>query len=318
MKKLLSGLTIPQQYVCISLEDFRRPLSVFLTGAEGDRHLDVSNTHLFIGYRPLILAIVFADGQEAVSAANIIELSFVDQELDSPEPNRACVARLQARKIRTRAVGRHTIVFYEGTHGGHRFISGFHQFINNQRERLRRDAPGNVSLPGNLHDQVRIAYSVPRIIALITISEGGLMNMFPTDLHGPCGNKYYVSSLRHGGKASQQVERTRKLLLAFMPARDFQLVYGLGKNHMRDPRPYSEFLVLSGNSATLKLPVPASALRYKELEVIDSFDRGIHRVYIYNVVGEQSLQQGNTLAHIHQYYAQWRIDQNIPTEIYLR
>src|SRR5690606_31788585 len=143
-------------------------------------------------------------------------------------------------------------------------------------------------------------------------------NMFPTELHGPCGDKYYVSSLRHGGKASQHVERTGRLLLAFMPAGDFQLVYGLGKDHMRAPRAYSEVLVLTGSSGTLGLPVPASALRYKELEVIDSFDRGIHRVYMYNVVGEQFLQQGSTLAHIHQYYAQWRTNRNIPTEIYLR
>ncbi|MDQ2657917.1 MAG: hypothetical protein M3Y60_10900, partial [Bacteroidota bacterium] len=122
MKKLLSGLTIPQQYVCISLEDFQRQFSVLLTGAEGDRLLDVSNTHLFIGYRPLILAIVFTEGPESVPAEDIIRLSFVHRNLVAPassDPARDCVARLEARKIQARVLGHQTIVFYEGTHGTH-------------------------------------------------------------------------------------------------------------------------------------------------------------------------------------------------------
>lgn len=312
-------MTIPQQYVCISLEDFPKPLCVFASGAGDKSLLDVTNTHLFIGYRPLIVALVFVEKLNPLAYEDTINLTFV---YDSPSPplntNGECVAKLAVSRIETRALDDCTVVFYEGVHGTHRFLSRFHQFVNSQRERLRRDTPGNVSLLGNLHDQVRIAYSIPRIIALITVSDNGHMNMFPTDLHGPCGSKFYVSSLRHGGKACQQLESMRKLVLAFMPVTEFRMVYALGKNHMRDMQDLSLFQTFLEKSSVLQLPVPASALRYKELEVLDSFDRGIHRVYVYRVVGEKHLKDGNTLAHIHQYYAQWRINHRLQTDIYLR
>jgi flavin reductase (DIM6/NTAB) family NADH-FMN oxidoreductase RutF len=319
LKKLLSGLTIPQQYVCISLEDFPKPLCVYASGTGDNNFVDVTHTHLFIGYRPLIVAIVFSENLSPLASEDIINLSFVHDSMPPFFDTKGeRVAKLAVSKIATRTLDAGTIVFYEGVIGTHRFLSRFHQFVNSQRERLRRDTPGNVSLPGNLHDQVRIAYSIPRIIALITVSDNGHLNMFPTDLHGPCGSKFYISSLRHGGKASQQLDSTRKLVLAFMPVEEFRMVYALGKNHMRDMQDLSGFDTLSEKSTVLQLPVPASALRYKELEVLDSFDRGIHRVYVYRVVGEKHLKEGKTLAHIHQYYAQWRTNRTLQTDMYLR
>ncbi|MEX2231750.1 MAG: hypothetical protein WD824_06305, partial [Cyclobacteriaceae bacterium] len=176
----------------------------------------------------------------------------------------------------------------------------------------------NVRLPGNLYDQVRIAYAVPRKIALITVCDGNKMNMFPTDLHGPFGKKFYISSLRKGGKANLQVEQTRKLILSFMPVNEYRAVYALGKNHMKDMKDFDEFSILNEPSAILKLPIPSAALHYKELELIDSFDAGIHRIHFYKNVHNEKITNGLTLAHIHQYYAQWRIDHKLPVNMRLR
>lgn len=322
LKKLLTGLTVPQQYVCLSLEDFPDPLSVFLSGKGIDQTLDVTSRHLFLGYKPLIIAIVFSSGIDTVSGQDLVRLDFVHRESieDSWKglsESENCLATLIARRIFSKTLNGQEIVFYEGDHGSHRFINGFHQLINNLREKLRKNTPNNVSLPGNLHDQVRIAYAVPRIIALISLGQGNKMNMFPTDLHGPSGDEFYISSLRHGGKANNQVEDTGKLVLSFMPVEEYRTVYTLGKNHMQDMQTEDKFPV-SSKSTVLSLPVPASALHYKELERLGSFDAGIHRIHFYKVLHAGKVRDGQTLAHIHQYYAQWRIDRNLPVNMRLR
>jgi flavin reductase (DIM6/NTAB) family NADH-FMN oxidoreductase RutF len=271
----------------------------------------------------LIIAIPFPEATDPVASQPEIALDFVYRFLEgerivSNAQREDHVASLRLKQILKKTINHQTIVFYEGIEGKHRFISKFHQFINDQREKLRKDVPGNVSLPGNLHHQVRIAYSVPRTIALITVAEGELMNMFPTDLHGPCGDGFYTSSLRHGGKASQQLDKTGRLVLSLMPVEEYKTVYSLGKNHMQDMTEFMHFAIMPTKSPVLKLPVPASALAYKELECVDSFDAGIHRIYSYRIVGTKELRTGNTLAHTHQYYAQWRIDRKLPLEMHLR
>ena len=60
-------------------------------------------------------------------------------------------------------------------------------------------------LPDNLYKQVQIAYSIPRNISLITVGQNDRFNLFPTDLHGPVNEDHYIISLRHEGKACQQV-----------------------------------------------------------------------------------------------------------------
>ncbi|MEO6105963.1 MAG: hypothetical protein ABIP52_05735 [Cyclobacteriaceae bacterium] len=57
LKKFVTGLTIPQEYLCLSLEKLENPLSVFLT-TRSKEFWNISSNHLFLGYRPLIMAIV--------------------------------------------------------------------------------------------------------------------------------------------------------------------------------------------------------------------------------------------------------------------
>jgi hypothetical protein len=73
-------------------------------------------------------------------------------------------------------------------------------------EKFRRHQANSVNLPGNQKDQVKIAYSMPREISLVTLSNGKLMNWSP-DLHGTVSRNTYVCSLRLGGLANQQVEK---------------------------------------------------------------------------------------------------------------
>jgi hypothetical protein len=103
-----------------------------------------------------------------------------------------------------------------------------------------------------------------------------------------------------------------------MDVQAFRDVYAFGKNHMQELRDRTLFNCSSHVSKTYGIPLPKEVLRYRELKQTGSFDAGIHRIHFYEQVHEEKLKEGLTLAHIHQYYAQWRLDHGMPTHMLLR
>lgn len=297
----INGLHYPQEYLCLNKNEFQPTLHVYLS-ENGCIIKDITNEHLFVGYSPLIIAL---DSYQSENA-NVI---FSDQSLSLNETaaKNKIIAAISLKLIRTQKTADKTIAYYLGLHGRHHFINSFRQFILNFENRMTNKRPGNVYLEGNLYKQVQIAYAVPRIISLVTVSDGKQYNLFPTDLHGPIGDSFYVDSLRHGGKACEQVISSRKMLITEVDCQFYKTVYALGKNHTRDMQNRQEFPFSELNSEYFGLPVPQSALFYRELELIDHFDHGIHRIILFKIVFSRKLaERPSTLAHIHNVYATWR------------
>ncbi len=318
IKKIITGLTIPQEYVCLERADLQSPISVFLQLENKKIKLDVTTSHLFLGYKPLIIGLSFNTkdhNYETVRDQDKIFLGFECYLQMKP----ISLARLTLKKIGEKKLADEVVFFYEGVHGVHSFLSKPNQWINRLREKFRKQSPNNVSLPGNLVDQVRITYSVPRMISIITVSDGTLMNMFPTDLHGSISGKFYAGSLRIGGKANEQVENHKKIVIAEVESAFYKQAYALGKNHMKELQNENTFSLLPTRSKIFDLPLPLSIIQYRELKSVDSFDAGIHRIHLYEVIHHQNVQEGKpSLSHIHQHYAQWRLDQKLHTPMMLR
>ena len=328
LKKILTGLTVPQEYCCLELENLGDRLNVFLTLKDHHSRLDVSTSHLFLGYNPLIIGIPFKESNSEyhrLDAAEEVCLNLVQGNFEEnfswkglPADKRS-VARLNLRKIHKKVLGDDVVIFYEGVLGEHEFLKAIHQFVNHQKEKLQSRPAGNVGLPGNLLDQVRIAYATPRIISVITISDGALLNMFPTDLHGPVGDNFYIGSLRIGGMANEQVELYKQLVLSEVDTASCKQTYALGKNHMLKLRKSDQFLLSDERSDYFNVPLPEAVIRYRELKHLDSFDYGIHRIHFYEVVNQKEVHRDRfTLAHIHQYYGQWRMDHHQQTTLFFR
>jgi hypothetical protein len=317
IKKILTGLTIPQEYICLRSKELSCPLAVILTHDDLKLTLDVTQSHLFLGYRPLILGLPFKISDphyHAVRSTNQLSLRFECAELNLPS-----LAKLRMEKIDEKIIGEEAVLIYKGMHGEHLLLNSFHQWVNRQREKTRKQSSNNVSLPGNLIDQVRIAYSVPRTISIITVRDNHLINMFPTDLHGPAGENFYAGSLRLGGLANDQIEKYRQVVISEVEPSFYKQAYTLGKNHMRELQLESEFPLHSRRSKNFNFPLPNAITSYRELKKIDSFDYGIHRLHLYEVIHRQMVQDDKpSLGHIHQYYAQWRLDQRLPTAMLLR
>lgn len=303
LKKWLTGLVQTQEYLCLA--EMPRPILRVWAEAEGEVR-DVTDEHIFVGYKPLLIGLL----RTPVEAGRSVVFHFRnDDGVD--------VATLTSKAVFRQELENESVVLCEGMRGSHTFIHPFHQWINQQRLRFSRPKPGNVTLPGNLYEQVRIAYSLPRTISVVILSDGRHVNVFPTDLHGPAGPHNYVSSLRINGKATQQVERLRKLVIADVAASAYRDVYGWGTNHQMDLQSPDHFAWEAHVSKLLSLPLPAGTIGYRELELMESVDRGIHRIHFYRVLSYVKTT-GQPVTHIHQYYAQWRNDHGLLTNLLLR
>jgi len=209
--------------------------------------------------------------------------------------------------------------YYKGIRGQHHFLSFFHQYIIGLNNQVYNRKKENVFLNNALYKQVQIAYSIPRIISLITVGSGGLYNLFPTDLHGPVNEQYYVSSLRHDGKACKQVEKAGRIVISQIHTDVYKMAYALGKNHMQELKPKENFFFSESLSSLFKLPLPKSLLSYRELELVGSFDHGIHKLLLYKIISSQVVSKDpSTLAHIHNCYATWRHRKGLPGNYLVR
>ena len=302
------------------------PLKVILTARDKAIVKDVTASHLFLGYKPVIIGLLAQDTDESfLSDHSEFCLTLVQDAFKSNTKwknfptDRAAVATMMLKKIQQRDFDGKRIYLFEGDQAKHRFLGRSHQLVNNVREKMKIRPKDNVGLPGNLFDQVRIAYSIPRKISVMTVSDDTLVNMFPTDLHGFIGNGYYAGSLRIGGNANAQVESLRRVVISDVDASSYLEVYSMGRNHMMDLQNEPRFMLHHRRSRVFNFPLPEWALRYREMIHIGSHDHGIHRIHFYRIVHSEVLANaGPTLGHIHQYYAQWRMDQGLKTTLYLR
>lgn len=313
-----NGLHYRQEYLCVAKESFQNPIHAYLV-REGHVIKDnITNKHLFIGYSPLIFALTASNLDEPSSN---IEILFSQQSF---QPNdvfetRDALARLSLRLIQQQKIDNDQIHYYEGVKGQHLFLSRFHQSIIGLNNEIYNRKKGNVFLDNNLYRQVQIAYSIPRIISLVTVSSGGLYNLFPTDLHGAVNEQYYISSLRHGGEACQQVEDAEKIVISQVHSDIYKTVYGLGKNHMQELKSKENFVFSELESKFFGLPLPRSTLKYDELSLRESFDYGIHKLLLYKIVSNEKINNdASTLAHIHNCYATWRHRHGLPGNYLLR
>ena len=311
----LNGLHYRQEYLCFAKGSYTQPLNAYLVN---DKRIikDITNQHLFVGYRPLIFAFpsdpVLKESLQIIFSQDVLLPNEFFSKKDA-------LAFLDLKIIKKQSNDDSSIFYYEGTHGSHFFLSRFYQYINKINNRLFNKKAGNVYLHNNLYTLVQIAYAVPRNISLITVSNAGLFNLFPTDLHGQVDAGHYIISLRSSGKACEQVEAAGRVLISQVNSGIYKTVYGLGKNHMQPLKQKASFPFGQLLSNKLQWPLPEHAISYKELVLQSSFIHGIHKIMLFKIVHQQQIEaESTTLMHIHNTYATWRYKNKLPGNYLLR
>lgn len=282
---------------------------------DDETFFDLTDSHRFIGYYPLIIAISCerdSNSNDLLQNKDIIKTVF-------GESKDKIIAQLILKKIDTLEFDEATLFLFEGVKGNHRFLSKFHNLTNSLKYKLTADKKINIYLKGNLYDQVKIAYSIPRKISLVSLGKNNMFNIFPTDINGIIGKQNFVISLRKSGKANKQVKELKKIVFSEMAVDSYKEVYSLGVNHTKDLRAKKEFDLSEKLSQKFSIPLPNNTLRYFELEFISDMRTGVHNLCFFKIVNSAKIDNSkSTLAHIHRDYAEWRISNGIISEFFLR
>lgn len=302
IKKFFTGVSLQKEYPCVDYHAFGDEVRVILNN-RGNK-TDITDDHLFLGYKPLIAGIVFDS-----DIAGDVTISFVHR-------NSSKLAALRLKKFTTIPLGDRFLILFTGEHADVWFLPLQKRFVNNVIRKLRKPVPGNVEMEGNEYQQVQAMYAVPRKISIISLGSEGLYNMFPTDLHGNAGKGYYVDSLRKAGKACSQVLALKKIVKTDVELSARNEAFAMGKNHMQEPADVNAFVV-EGFSSLHHLPLPGGAVAYKEMELYHNVEIGIHRVLIFKVQHEEVLHADKpVLACTNSHYMQWRIDHSLPVSYF--
>lgn len=176
---------------------------------------DVTEGHLFLGYRPCIVGIPGATG---------------DGELVvGPGPPTAALGRL--------------ILRHEGSFAGcplYGAIAADERFLPLLRRigvRLLalRSKPADVELVPAEQRAVTALYCLPRAVAVASVEVAGGCLQFPVDLFGRVNEDRWLLSLRVGAESGRRLREAGRLRLVAPPPAMAAAVYALARNHMGDP-----------------------------------------------------------------------------------
>lgn len=287
----------PQEYLCLDPAALRDAWRMELGG------VDVTDHHLFLGYRPLVIAASNVHAKEGG------ELGLFHTTSARP------VARIALKRIELQSLGS-SHVFFTGERARSHFLPWWQWPHDRWRRWQNARRAGNVATIAAEIDMTRIAYAVPRAIHLAVVGAPDGCNIFPTDLHGASDDGHYLLSLRHSGKACAQVQELGSLALFNMALDRHREVYDLGARHGSDPGPAASITAIDGEwNAHAR---PAGSLASKTLRVIDHADIGIHRIFRCVIEKEEVFRSAPLLAHTHASPLTWLARRGLVPEILLR
>jgi hypothetical protein len=292
------------EYICLNFKELIPDIRVILE--THDSAFDVTDSHLLLGYKPLLIGIP-KNGSHITSHTASLKF-FTSEKLCGTI--RLCISDTFHENL----------TIFVGHSASHELLTVSQQILHILiRNRKRKNDPLNP--PRDLYDQIRVAYSYPRKISVITVGENELYNVFPTDLHGEIhGQNKYIISLRENGKAFRQVVHSGRICLSTVSCDQFREVYALGKNHMQDLQPVNYFpaetlRILNGSG----LAVYGAATGYLILKMESEQKAGIHHLITFSIEKRSATdKQLNILSHIHSYYALWRKRNNFSDILFIR
>ncbi len=284
------GLDIPaREYLPVGL----RPegLDVRVTLDAGREALDVSTACTVASLRPLLFAIVLARG----------EPGFANGRLEFREPGRASLGEIRLHGVRRVGADR-ALMLYEATSYRDRTVSRVLFELAQLRfasRQLRRSASRDpFQLARRPRGTLMVFYIRPRPVVLVSVVHAGLRNMFPMDLVCPVPDGRFLMALRSSSPSVISMRESRRFAMAEIPPSYKEYAYELAINHKRvGARDFSLPFPLAP-SPSWGIPLPAEAVRVREVEVESVDVIGSHHLFTTRIVNDEERAGGPRLCHI--------------------
>jgi flavin reductase (DIM6/NTAB) family NADH-FMN oxidoreductase RutF len=267
-------------------------------------HVELGSRLVVASLRPLILALGLHEAPPVTLASGVAaRVEMIDRD------SQRCVGTLDLRCIEPdRRLGTR-LAFFEVTRQTQHCLDWPHRVWNGwwQARAQRRPAQaGNFSMPPAAVLQMMVFYLCPRPVVLVSVAHGAHCNLFPMDLMGPLGSRRWSLALRSTSASIDAMLASGHVALADVPVAKVRTAYALGVQHRASLTDWSKLALPLIRSPLFDLPVPAFALRVRELEILDSEPVGSHHLFVTRVVAEEVRLPGAQLCHVPGIYQRFR------------
>jgi flavin reductase (DIM6/NTAB) family NADH-FMN oxidoreductase RutF len=276
----------------------------------GPHAVDVTANLVVAALRPLTLGIGLDQAmQRWLEQAGDIRLHW----LECDGGRTLGVLRLRRPQV-WQAAGAH-IGLFQIESGEHRCLPWPHRTWNRwlqARAMFKQRKAENLWMPPHAAEQLMVFYICPRPVVLVSVEAEGHSNIFPMDLIGTIEPGLFTLALRSTSISIPTLRTGREAALSSASASERALVYRLGTHHKEPLVDWRELPFAVVRSSRLSLPVPANALRVRELAIVDYREIGSHTLFAARVLTDQHGQTGQQLHHTSGFHQDFRVRHGRP------
>jgi flavin reductase (DIM6/NTAB) family NADH-FMN oxidoreductase RutF len=291
----LPGLKPLDLWSAIGLDEPQQSL-VDVTFDGGDQQRDVTRDQVVLSLAPLLIAIgdvEAAPGHQAIlrfhDRARGVELGSLD--LLASGNIEAAGKRLRSFSVEG---SRHACLPAP--------LRAWQRWLHARR---KSGDKGSFSMtPASVQDLL-VFYICPRPVMLVSVADAQHENLFPMDLVGSIGGLFTLA-LRQSSPSVATMTRAKRAVLADVPLAEKSLAYSLGAHHRVPKIDWSSVPCETVRSSHFGLRVPAQSPRVRELEIIDSHERGSHTVFLCRIISEELRAPAPRLFHTSGIHQAWR------------
>jgi|HubBroStandDraft_5_1064220.scaffolds.fasta_scaffold91394_2 flavin reductase (DIM6/NTAB) family NADH-FMN oxidoreductase RutF len=299
------------QWPPIALRAPQQGVQVRLATVQGE--FDVTRAAVVASLRPLTIGVGLDAGlNAAIEGAGTPALQFIDLE------SGRTVGSLELRHTRNWRAAETAIGLFEVQRGRHSCVRWprrpWNRWLQNRVLRKNSD-PNNFFMAPEAVQQQMIFYICPRPVVLVSVDDGDHSNLFPMDLIGPvCANRFTLA-LRSTSPSIAAMKSARRVALSDVPARDFAIAYKLGIHHKNVKVDWERLPFAIQRSRNFSLRCPATALRVRELEILDFDSIGSHVFFVTQIASEHWASEDTQFFHTSGIYQHFRcrIGHPLPT-----
>lgn len=176
-------------------------------------------------------------------------------------------------------------------------------YLRFEVERLKRKSPNDPFLLARLPLwSTLIFYTRPRPVVIVSVGDASAENVFPMDLLGVSDDGAFLMALRSTSPNVAIMRRTKRIAMAEVPLALKDRAYALAAGHTRLRAPGDPFPFEMMDSPTWRLPIPAQAVRVREVEVTYAEEVGFHHLFTTRIVHDSD-SDAPRLHHVSGFYA---------------
>jgi flavin reductase (DIM6/NTAB) family NADH-FMN oxidoreductase RutF len=307
---LKKRLDATNQWQPISLRPPQEDIQVRLVTAT--HSFDVTANNVVAALKPLTISIgLDAQMRSAVERARESQLQFVDRG------RRQLIGTLRLRHTKFWNTADTLLGLFEVSRGTHRCAPWPRRVWDSwmYRRAAKKTSPDSLALDPSAVEQTLIFYICPRPVFLVSVDDGQHSNVFPMDLVGPIAPNRFTLALRNSSPSVGTIKRMRKVALSGIAASDVQIAYQLGAHHKKEKIDCDSLPFKVSKSSKFSLPVPATALRIREIEILDLQSIGSHTLFVGQVVSDEPSADRPQLFHTCGIHQKLRTRHNLPFRV---